>query len=268
MVRNYKAKKNARFDSGIMIRAVQEVMDGGKIRSVARDLKIDRMTLTRYVKKCKEDGIPPAELTSLETNMRPLPKKKHQQNVRKYNRRRCYTRNLTSTPEKNHMIELRDKRNRNEEARENKLTKQDGKVPRFEMPIDQMEDKEDASVTNIEPVDEPGVEPEVVADIINEIFIGCYVIVKLIPVNSTNARHYVAEILAKHECDDIFRVRFYRQSPKYPGKFIRPDKEDISEICTDNIVKCLPEPISDGPTKRIKSMLTFAEADLGDYSCV
>ena len=53
MARNYKRKSGKGvFDSSIMQRAVHEVVqNGGKIRTVARDMQVDRMTLTRYVKK-------------------------------------------------------------------------------------------------------------------------------------------------------------------------------------------------------------------------
>ena len=53
MVGNHKRKSGKGvFDSSIMQRAVHEVVqNGGKIRTVARDMQVDRMTLTRYVKK-------------------------------------------------------------------------------------------------------------------------------------------------------------------------------------------------------------------------
>ena len=52
MVRNYKRKSGKGvFDNGITQSAVHEVVEnGGKIRTVARDMQLDRMTLTRYVK--------------------------------------------------------------------------------------------------------------------------------------------------------------------------------------------------------------------------
>ena len=51
-VQNYKPKTSrAKADSGLMKRAVDEVEKGHSIRQVARDLNIDRITLSRYVKK-------------------------------------------------------------------------------------------------------------------------------------------------------------------------------------------------------------------------
>ena len=52
MVRNYKRKSGKGvFDSGIMQRAVHKVVqNSGKIRTVARGMQVDRMTLTQYVK--------------------------------------------------------------------------------------------------------------------------------------------------------------------------------------------------------------------------
>ena len=59
MVRNYKRKSGKGvFDSGIMQRAVYEVVqNGGKIRTVARDMQVDRMILTRYVNKFRDGQI-------------------------------------------------------------------------------------------------------------------------------------------------------------------------------------------------------------------
>uniref|UniRef100_UPI00358F367E uncharacterized protein n=1 Tax=Myxine glutinosa TaxID=7769 RepID=UPI00358F367E len=54
MVRHYKPKTDrGKADGSLMRRAVQEVEKGFSIRQVALDLKIDRITLSRYVKKCQ-----------------------------------------------------------------------------------------------------------------------------------------------------------------------------------------------------------------------
>ena len=56
MVRNYKRRSDKGVsNSGIMQRAVHEVVqNGGKIRTVARGMQVDRMTFTRYVKKFRD----------------------------------------------------------------------------------------------------------------------------------------------------------------------------------------------------------------------
>lgn len=52
MVRTYKRKTNrSKADGGLMKRAVEEVVKGRSVRQVARDLQIDRITLSRYVFK-------------------------------------------------------------------------------------------------------------------------------------------------------------------------------------------------------------------------
>lgn len=53
MVRNYKPKTDrAKADGSLMKRAVEEVLENGRsVRQVARDLQIDRITLSRYIKK-------------------------------------------------------------------------------------------------------------------------------------------------------------------------------------------------------------------------
>ena len=58
-VRNDKRRSGKGvFDFGIMQRAVHEVVqNGGKIRTVARGMQVDRMTLTRYVKKFRDGQI-------------------------------------------------------------------------------------------------------------------------------------------------------------------------------------------------------------------
>ena len=48
----YKPKTDrGQADVGLMKRAVEEVENGRSVRQVARDLHIDRITLSRYVKK-------------------------------------------------------------------------------------------------------------------------------------------------------------------------------------------------------------------------
>ena len=56
MVRNYRRKSGKGiFDSAIMERAAKEVVDNnGKLRTVARELQVDKETLRRYVKKYRE----------------------------------------------------------------------------------------------------------------------------------------------------------------------------------------------------------------------
>ena len=55
MVRNNKPKTDrGKADGCLMKRAVEEVENGRSVRQVARDIHIDRITLSRYVKKYRE----------------------------------------------------------------------------------------------------------------------------------------------------------------------------------------------------------------------
>ena len=85
------------------------------------------------------------------------------------------------------------------------------------------------------------------------------------PINSTKARHYVANIVEKNE-DKNYEVRFFRQSSKVPGKFVKPIEEDTSMVQRKDIVFCFPPPSSVGGTKRIKSMLRFL-INIDKFSC-
>ena len=62
MVRYYRPKTNRKRDIDLMERAVREVQSGRSVRQVSRDLKIDRITLSRYVKKMKEDHHDPENI--------------------------------------------------------------------------------------------------------------------------------------------------------------------------------------------------------------
>jgi hypothetical protein len=54
-MRNYKRKTTRGSTPGdVMKRAADEVRAGGKLRTVASDFNIDRMTLKRYIRKCDE----------------------------------------------------------------------------------------------------------------------------------------------------------------------------------------------------------------------
>ena len=63
MVRHYKPKaQKGRHDGTLMQRAVEDVRNGKSLRSVARDLKLNRTTLGRYVKRM--EGIALEAITS------------------------------------------------------------------------------------------------------------------------------------------------------------------------------------------------------------
>ncbi|GBL90531.1 hypothetical protein AVEN_179450-1 [Araneus ventricosus] len=52
MVRSYKPKSvRGKVDGSLMKRAVEEVMKGCSVRQTSKHLAIDRITLSRYVKK-------------------------------------------------------------------------------------------------------------------------------------------------------------------------------------------------------------------------
>ena len=93
----------------------------------------------------------------------------------------------------------------------------------------------------------PNTEPEV----------GDYIIVKLMPINSTKARHYVSNIAEKDK-DGDYKEQLFRQLSKVPGEFGKPIEEDTSIVQKEDIVFCLPPPSSVGGTKRIQLMLRFS----------
>ena len=74
MVRNYKRKSGKGvFDSGIVQKAVQEVVQNeGKIRTVARDVQVDKMTLTRYVEKFRDGQINEQDILFPKLNTRQI----------------------------------------------------------------------------------------------------------------------------------------------------------------------------------------------------
>lgn len=59
--------------------------------------------------------------------------------------------------------------------------------------------------------------------------VGDYAVIKLVPVNSTKARHCVANIVDKSE-DDVYEVHFFRESSKMSVKFVKPAKEDVDGL--------------------------------------
>ena len=98
-----------------------------------------------------------------------------------------------------------------------------------------------------------------------ELEVGDYIIVKLMPINRTKVRHYVAKVIEKNK-DGDYEVQFFRQSFKVSGKFVKPIEEDISTVQREDIVFCLPAPSSVDGTKRIQSMFKFL-VSLDKFSC-
>ena len=90
----------------------------------------------------------------------------------------------------------------------------------------------------------------------NEPEVGDYIIVKLMPINSMKAGHYVANIVEKNE-DDDYEVQFFKHSSKFFCNFVKSIEKDASIVQREDIVFCLPPPSSVGSTKRIQSMLSF-----------
>ena len=95
-----------------------------------------------------------------------------------------------------------------------------------------------------------------------------FVLVKLVPVNSSNAIYYVGQIsdVTTDDGEKEYLVEFYRQSRKMCGRFTKPNVKDTDVVNRDDIVMCLPKPITTGGTKRCASMLKFS-VDLEDYHC-
>ena len=68
----YKKKGTRKgLDSGLMHRAIAEVIEnGGTMRSVAKQFDVDRMTLTRYVKKYRDGVIKDDDVIKPKYNVR------------------------------------------------------------------------------------------------------------------------------------------------------------------------------------------------------
>ena len=97
---------------------------------------------------------------------------------------------------------------------------------------------------------------------------GDFVLVKLVPVNSSDAIYYVGQItdVTTDDGKKEYLVEFYRQSRKMCGRFTKPNVKDTDVVNRDDIVMCLPKPITTGGTKRCASMLKFS-VNLEDYHC-
>ena len=89
---------------------------------------------------------------------------------------------------------------------------------------------------------------------------GDFVLVKLVPVNSSNAIYYVGQItdVTTDDGEKEYLVEFYRQSRKMCGRFTKPNVKDTDVVNRDDIVMCLSKPITTGGTKRCASMLKFS----------
>ena len=95
---------------------------------------------------------------------------------------------------------------------------------------------------------------------------GDFVLVKLVPVNSSDAIYYVGQItdVTTDDGQKEYLVEFYRQFRKMCGRFTKPNVKNTDVVNRDDIVMCLPKPITTGGTKRCASMLKFS-VDLEDY---
>ena len=168
-------------------------------------------------------------------------------------RKQGYAKVLTSAPEKNKLIKSHQKKNNKKakgKIKRRKATDGDDSFSKVGSDFDDYDEEfeEDFGLQN------PNEEREV----------GDCIIVKLMPINSTKARHYVANIVEKNEGGD-YEVQFFRQSSKVPGTFVKPIEEDTSIVKRKDIVFCL-SPSSVGGTKRIQSMLRFP-VSLEIFSC-
>ena len=87
------------------------------------------------------------------------------------------------------------------------------------------------------------------------------------PINSTNARHYFANIVEKNE-DGNYEVQFFRQSFKMPRKFVKPIEKNICIVLVqrEDTVFYVPPPRSVGASNRIQSMVRFP-VNLDQFSC-
>ena len=199
--------------------------------------------------------------------IRPLPKRKANVQLKLHSKRKAVgCKLITSTPEKEAAEEKIQKKNQKKPRPKKKL------IPKT-IPINlnpSLNDKDDTSSSDElsfhsdssdfeEDFSELEGHSEITEPAEKEPEVDDFVLVKLTPVNSKNAVHYVAQIVDVSTDDEgtAYHVEFYRQSRKMPSRFTKPLVEDCDKINRDEIVMCLPKPSTTGGTKRVASMMQF-----------
>ena len=177
-------------------------------------------------------------------------------------RKRGYAKVLTSALEKNKLIENHQKKN-SKKAKE-KIVKR-WKATDVDDSVLDSDDSFSKLDSDSDDYEEEFEEDFGLQNSNKELEVGDYIIAKLMPINSTKARHYVANIVEKNE-DGDYEVQFFRHSSKVPDKFVKPFEEDTSIVQKEDIVFCHPPPSSVGGTKRMQSMLRFP-VSLDKFSC-
>ena len=176
--------------------------------------------------------------------LRPLPKVVEEANKKKRGgRKRGYAKILTSTPERQKVVEV---------IRSRRVTRASSKKSAIEclkgsLPIEDLSANQSVSESQKNPK------------------VGDYIVVAGKSTKNKKSMHFVACITAKDETTSTLHVQRFRQSKKMPDKFSEPAKEDIVKVKFDQIAHSLPPPSTVGGTKRVQSMLSFP-IDLSDYS--
>ena len=86
--------------------------------------------------------------------------------------------------------------------------------------------------------------------------VGDYVLVFFL--GKKNKFYYIGQILKDKDTDGDFEITFLRASRKMPGKFVKPEKADISSVRAEDVKLVLPKPTVFGQTRRQMAHLTFS----------
>lgn len=212
---------------------------------------------------CQEEGLEHQISFEELTNLRPLPKRKtsNQSSSQASKKKIAGAKIITSTPEKHVALMKMEEKLQKLRKTQKKIVVEDessdDEVENISMHGESSEDEEDFADDQTDGQSRKDPEDD------------DYVLVKLKLENSENKWvFYVGQIKEriKDEEETCYDVDFYRQSKKLPGRFVKPANEDRAKVMKNEIVMCLPKPITTGGTKRVQSMLKFP-LNLEEYKC-
>lgn len=152
----------------------------------------------------------------------------------------------TDTPEKMELIKSREKTPKEKKVKKRVLDSDSDEQDENEMELQDSSGGEDY----IGEDPEPPISFEYLDRCPN---IGEYVLVEF---NSKQKTYYVGKVLSQIKEND-FEISFLRKSIKCENRFLFPMVPDISHVLKKDIKMILPAPLTQGLTKRQKSLLKF-----------
>ena len=84
----------------------------------------------------------------------------------------------------------------------------------------------------------------------------CYAIVQIVPENSEQPKFFVCQIISVHD-DKSCQVTYLRKSEKMRDTFVKPVVEDIADVNAEDVLECLPDPVTAGKTARFSRSVKF-----------